>query len=227
MIGIIGAMQIETDVIVNVMHTTSREQIADTTFVRGTLNGVDAVVATCGPGKVFAAMCAEIMILRYEVESIINVGVAGTLTPGLHIGDIAIATATVQHDMDTSALGDPVGLISKINIVNIECDKNLMQSAIRAAETTGARAIAGVIATGDQFISDNSKKEIIVKRFGAIACEMEGGAIGHVCYVNRVPYLVLRAISDEADGTAPSNFAEFATNSAAKLASIMQAMLRQ
>lgn len=225
MIGIIGAMQIETQEICAQMQDTRTEIISGTTFVVGKLWNNDAVVATCGPGKVFAAVAAQTMILRYHPSYIVNVGVAGTLSPSLHVGNVAIATQTVQHDMDVTAFGSPLGMVSKIDVVYFDCDKRLVEACRQAADELGICHQEGVITTGDQFISAQAKKSQLVEEFDGIACEMEGAAIGHVCYINDVPYLVIRAISDEADGSAPDNFADFAEDSAQKGVQLLAAMV--
>lgn len=224
MIGIIGAMQLETDTICNCMQNKTTHTVAGTPFVSGTLWGREAVVATCGPGKVAAAITAQLMIVRYNPQYILNVGVAGTLCDRLHIGDLAIGLSGVQHDMDTSALGDPVGLVSKINVLHFTCDAALIKAARQAADQVGLPYVAGVIATGDQFVCDKAQKTLIQQRFDAVACEMEGAAIGQACYVNSTPYLIVRAISDEADGGAPQDFTEFAKASAQNTVTLLQAM---
>lgn len=226
MIGIIGAMQIETEEIRKQMTDVGQVTIAGIDYVKGNLWGKEAVVATCGAGKVFAAICAQTLILHFHPDCIINVGVAGTLTPQLHIGDLAIATDTVQHDYDVSALGAPIGELSKINVIYLPCDPILVEKAQQAAQAMGINFVKGVVATGDQFISAQARKNVIIELFDAIACEMEGGAIGHTCYVNGVPYLVLRAISDEADGGAPTDFEAFAKNSAQNTVTILKEMLK-
>ncbi len=200
-IGIIGAMQIEVDALQNAMGNAEKETISGITFVKGTIGKHTVVAAVCGIGKVFAAMCAQTMILRYQPDGIINIGVAGTVTKGLQVLDIAIADQVCQHDMDTSPLGDPVGLISGINQIYFPADKVLSQAIAAAAEKLGVRHIVGTIASGDQFIHTQEKKEWIHSTFNAIAAEMEGGSIGHVCYVNHVPFAILRTISDGDGGT--------------------------
>jgi len=154
------------------------------------------------------------MILKYSPELIINVGVAGCLDETLKIGDIVIADEVCQHDMDTSAIGDPVGLISGINIINIPADKNVSELLTSVVSDLGINTYAGAIASGDQFISSAEKKSYITNTFCAVACEMEGAAIGHVCYVNNVPFGVVRAISDNADGTSHMDFPTFAAKAA-------------
>ena len=197
--GIIGAMAVETEAIKALIKAPVTEKIGNIEFVKGKLCGSDVVVAQCGIGKVFAAICAEAMILKYSPDRIINTGVAGTLSDKVGLLDIAVSTSVVEHDMDTSPLGDPVGLISGINIVNIPASKSLVSDICSAAKRLGKNCVAGVIASGDQFIADKEKKDRIRDTFSAIACEMEGAAIGHVCYVNGVDFAVIRCISDNAD----------------------------
>ena len=197
--GIIGAMAVETDAIKALIENPTKEKVGNIEFVRGSLCGQDVVVAQCGIGKVFAAICAEAMILKYSPDRIINTGVAGTLSDKVGLLDIAISSSVVEHDMDTSPLGDPVGLISGINIVNIPASKELVAKVCAAAERLGKKYAVGVIASGDQFIADKERKNYIRDTFSAIACEMEGAAIGHVCFVNGVDFAVIRCISDNAD----------------------------
>ncbi len=200
--GIIGAMAVETEAIKSMLSEPSIEIFSGIEFVRGKLNEKDVVVAQCGIGKVFAAICTEAMILKYAPDRIINTGVGGSLSPDVGLLDIAVSSSVVEHDMDTSPLGDPVGLISGINIINIPASKPLVSDILAAAERIGKRCVSGVIASGDQFIADRTKKNDIKARFSAIACEMEGAAVGHVCYVNGVDFAVIRAISDNADDRA-------------------------
>jgi len=214
MTGIIGAMRVEVDALKGKMKNTTSEVVSGIEFCRGTLGGGEVVLAQCGVGKVFAALCAQTMILRYGVKRIINTGVAGTLSPNIGVLDVAVASAVVQHDMDTSPLGDPVGLLSGINVVEIPTDKTLSDKIAAAARDLGKRVERGVIASGDQFINSAEKKAWIAQQFDAIACEMEGAAIGHVCYVNGVDFAVLRTISDNASGEADMEFPEMARRAA-------------
>lgn len=200
--GIIGAMQVETDALKALVTDRRVEVVSGIEFVSGRIGSSEVVIAQCGVGKVFAALCAEAMILRYGVDRLINTGVAGSLSADLHLLGIAISSSVVQHDMDTSPLGDPVGLISGINVVNVPASAALAEEIASAAEALGKEHRIGVIASGDQFIADPAKKAWIAATFSAIACEMEGAAIGHVCYVNGVDFAVIRAISDNADDSA-------------------------
>ena len=198
-VGIIGAMKSEMDALKTHIEGASVETIAGVEYVEGTLEGVPVVAATSGIGKVAAGICAQAMILKYEPDLVINIGVAGSLTPKLNIGDIAVATAVVQHDMDTTGLGDPLGMISGIDIVEIESSKDAVEGLIKSASDLGFNNEKGVIATGDIFVTNTERKKFITEKFGAIACEMEGAGIGQTCYVNGVPFCVLRAISDNGD----------------------------
>lgn len=202
-------MKIEADAIRASLSNTNTQTVSGVEFTTGTLHGKEIVIAVCGIGKVFAAICTEAMILRYNPELIINSGVAGTLTDALSIGDIAIAKSLVQHDMDTSPLGDPVGLISGINKIHFEADAKAVKAFEDAVKEVGANSVVGTIASGDQFMSDTEKKTVIRDRFNAVACEMEGAAIAHVAYVNGVPFAVLRAISDSASGDAQMEYPKF------------------
>ena len=225
-IGIIGAMQIEVEALCAAMENTESKTIGGITFVYGDLKGKKVVCAKCGIGKVFAAVCAQIMILQYAPACIINSGVAGTLSETLSIGQIALAEQVVQHDMDTSPLGDPVGLISGLNIVHMPADAALADSVCAAIEKTGGNWLRGTIASGDVFVADAAKKSFIRDTFGAIACEMEGAAIGHVCTVNHVPFVVVRAISDGGNEDSPMDYPTFVKIAAARSAEVVQCLLR-
>ncbi len=211
-IGIIGAMQVEVDALHANMTNATKETISGITFVQGCLLGHDVVAAVCGIGKVFAAMCAQTMILKYAPDCIINIGVAGSTAGGVQVLDIVVAEQVCQHDMDTSPIGDPVGLISGVNMIYFPADKALACTIASAADKLGLRHVSGTVASGDQFIHLPEKKAWIHDTFGAMAAEMEGAAIGHVCYVNQVPFAVLRTISD-GDGAA-MDYSEFAPKAA-------------
>jgi adenosylhomocysteine nucleosidase len=202
MIGIIGAMELEITRLREQLSDKKEEQISGVRFTKGKLCEKEVVLAVCGIGKTFAALCAQTMILRYNPEMIVNVGVAGTLCDSLSIGDMAIGSSAVCHDMDTSPLGDPLGLISGINLVELPLDEEMRTLFEECCREEGIPCLSGVIASGDQFVDTASRKEFIRDTFSAIACEMEGQAIAQVCYVNRKPCAILRSISDSADGTA-------------------------
>lgn len=216
MIGIIGAMSVEVEELKARLEGAQCKRIAGTDYVSGRLCGRDVVIAQCGIGKVFAAICASTMALNYGVSAIINTGVAGTLSESVGILDFAVSSAVVQHDMDTTAIGDAAGLISGINIVEIPASSALCSLAMRIATEQGNGCESGIIASGDQFISSAEKKKYIKDTFGAIACEMEGAAIGQVCYVFGVDFVVIRCISDSATGDAQMEYPEMVSRAAKK-----------
>ncbi len=225
MIGIIGAMDIEVEHFREVMEGPEIITVSGIDFYRGTIEGSPVVVAKCGIGKVFAAICAEAMIIHFRPQVIINTGVAGGLSPDLNIADIAVATGVVQHDMDTSPLGDPVGLISGIDKVVIPADKYYGDKLIAAAVELGLHCVTGIIASGDTFVATDLQRSRIRDSFDAIACEMEGAAIGQVCYVNRVPFVILRSISDSSSNSATMEYPEFVKIAARNSFAVLQKML--
>ena len=208
-IGIIGAMKIEVEKLCSMAENVKKEKVGGIEFNVGDLCGHQVIIAVCGVGKVFAAMCAQAMILNYSPDTIINTGVAGALASELRVGDVAVAENVVQHDMDTSPIGDPVGLISGINMVQIPADEKISSSLKKTAADLGMTCLSGTIASGDQFIADKAKKAYIKNTFSAIACEMEGAAIGQVCYVNGTPFGILRSISDNGDESAGMSYDKF------------------
>ena len=185
------------------------ETIGGIEFSAGSLLGKKVVIARCGIGKVFAAICTEAMIIRYSPSLIVNSGVGGALAKELRPLDIVFADKLVQHDMDTSAIGDPVGLVSGINKVYFDTDKRARDILVSAAKKLGVNYAVGTVATGDKFISDKADKVRIVDAFDAVACEMEGGAVAHTAFVNGTPCAVIRAISDSADGDASMDYPAF------------------
>ena len=205
-LGIIGAMEIETEGLRARMTDTREQTVSGIRFTEGLLEGYPTVVATCGVGKVAAALCAEAMILRFGVSALLNTGVAGGLAEGLVVGNAVVADRVVQHDMDTSAIGDPVGLISGLNLVYIPADKTLCETLAAACRAVGLHTVVGTVASGDLFVARDEDKARIKAQFDAVACEMEGAAIGQVAYTNGVPFAVLRAISDGGDGMEFSEF---------------------
>ena len=199
MTGIIGAMDIEVKGIIEKMTDIRTETISGTTYTTGKLGTHECVVAKCGIGKVNAAVTAQTMVLKYSPDRIINTGIGGSTSKKTHIGHVVIAKDVVQHDMDTTVIGDKPGelFLPEEKIVYLPCDTELTEKLKAACEVIGEKNyVIGTVATGDQFISGNEKRLLLNERFGAIACEMEGGSIGHVCRINHVPFVILRSISD-------------------------------
>ena len=210
MLGIIGAMTVEVDELKKIMSDTLEHTVGDMTFVSGKLYGADAVVTVCGEGKVNAAMCTQAMIMEYAPDLIVNTGVGGGLADGLKIGDVVVASAVVEHDMDMSPLGYPIGFVVGVNRTEMPCDKKTADLLERCTRELNIPCRRGIVASGDQFISSDEKKAFLVKTFNASVCEMEGAAIGHVCIRNGVPFGVLRSVSDSGDDKASMSFPEFA-----------------
>lgn len=210
MLGIIGAMTVEVDELKKIMSDTLEHTVGDMTFVSGKLYGADAVVTVCGEGKVNAAMCTQAMIMEYAPDLIVNTGVGGGLADGLKIGDVVVASAVVEHDMDMSPLGYPIGFVGGVNRTEMLCDKKTADLLERCTRELNIPCRRGIVASGDQFISSDEKKAFLVKTFNASVCEMEGAAIGHVCIRNGVPFGVLRSVSDSGDDKASMSFPEFA-----------------
>lgn len=219
MLGIIGAMDKETEKLFARMTDTEEFTCGYSRFTKGLLEGVPCVVARCGIGKVHAAVCAQIMLIKYPVTAVLNIGVAGALDDTLKIADCVIASGEVQHDIDTSPIGDPVGLISGPNIIEVPCDTALTARLQQAAEALSMHTLTAAIATGDQFICGAERKRALGKAFNAAACDMEGGAIAQVCYENQIPYAAYRTISDtvEDSGTAYFINAQHAADQSVRL----------
>ena len=226
-IGIIGAMDVEVAELIESMENIKKEVISGIVYYQGHLQGKDVIVAKCGIGKVHAAVCAQTMILKYAPDAIINTGVAGSLNADLDIGDLVVSNKVVQHDFDTSGVGDPIGHISGLDLIEIPCPNKLVgkiEDCARMLEET--KVFVGTIASGDQFICNMSKKEYIVENFNALCAEMEGAAIGHVCYLNHVDFCIVRAISDKADGSAHMDFPSFVQIAAKKSISLINNFLK-
>ena len=226
MIGIICAIDREAEKLKENMKGIAAEQIGRLEFTAGSLMGQDVVIGMAGMGKVNAAMCAQAMVMRYAPSLIVNSGVAGSLSPRLDIGDIAVGTGVVQHDFDTTAMGDPPAYFRELGSDTFPCDRDVAEAILRAAESEGVRAVPAKIASGDKFVSDADDKARIVRLFGAEACEMEGGAIAQVCFRNGVKCAVIRAISDSTDGEHHVEFHEFMPVAADNSARVLMAFLR-
>lgn len=210
-IGIIGAIKSEVDTLKEAMTIFRKKTKASMEFCEGRLGKTDVVIVQSGMGKVNAGICAQILVDDFEVTHIINTGVAGSLSNRLDIGDIVISKDAVQHDFTVEAIGFKKGEIPYTGLVSFKADDTLRQKALEAVKTAlpNIRGIEGRICTGDQFISSKEAKDRIIKDFGGICVEMEGAAVAQVCYENHIPYVVLRAISDKADGGAPMSYDEF------------------
>lgn len=210
-IGIIGAMEAEVSGLKEKMQDVQVTRKASMEFYEGTLAGKKVVVVKSGIGKVNAGICTQILIDLFGAEVIINTGIAGSLNNNINIGDIVISTDLVHHDMDAVGFGYPKGQIPQMEEFSFRADEVLRRIAVQACREVNPEieVFEGRIASGDQFISNQTVKDTIVKEFGAYATEMEGAAIGQAAYLNGVPFLIIRAISDKADGSAQVDYSTF------------------
>lgn len=211
MLGIIGAMDEEVAKLKESMTDVKVMTKADMDFYEGKLNNHPVVVVRSGIGKVNAAMCTQILADVYEVDAIVNTGIAGSLDAKIDIGDIVLATDTLEHDMDAVAFGYPLGQIPRMDVLSFEADAKLRTLAQKACEEAGlsVKIFEGRVVSGDEFVSDKDKKEWLIENFAGLCTEMEGAAIGHAAYLNHIPYLVIRAISDKADDSASVDYPTF------------------
>ncbi len=224
MIGIIGAMDIEVDILKEHMEDAAKETVSGVEFVSGSLFGHRAVVAKCGVGKVNAALCTEAMIIKYRPDLIINTGIAGSLSKDLSVLDVVVAKSTVQHDFDIPVFGYPKGQVPGIDVIKIPTDGAISLAIEGIVKGLGVNCRYGTVASGDQFISSTEKKKEIAEIFSALACEMEGASIGQVCYLNKLPFTIIRAISDSSDGGG-MDYDEFAEKAARLSAKIVESFI--
>jgi adenosylhomocysteine nucleosidase len=226
-IAVIGAMEPEVLGLISEMSERTIEYVSGIEINLGKIYNKTVAVARCGIGKVFAALCAEVLILKYSPSLLINTGVGGGLAGDLKTGDIIVASDLCQHDMDTSAIGDPAGLVSGINKIYFEADKRAQKILLDAADELGLTARAGRVATGDKFIASREEKSRITSLFDADACEMEGCAIAQTAFVNETPFAVVRAISDSADGEATMDYPTFMPIAARNSQNLTLALIKE
>lgn len=211
MLGIIGAMDEEVAKIKEEMTQVQVTRTAGMDFYVGKLCGHDTVVVRSGIGKVNAGMCTQILADRFQADAVINTGIAGSLKNEINIGDIVISTDAVQHDVDAGGFGYPKGQIPRVDTFAFRADEKLCALALDCNKRVNPdlQAFKGRVVSGDQFISDKEKKKWLAEEFDASCTEMEGAAIAQAAYLNNIPYLVIRAISDKADDSAGMDYAEF------------------
>lgn len=226
---IIGAMRGEIVDLQRAMEHGETREYAGFSFTEGTIEGLGCVVVRSGIGKVNAALCTQIAINLFHVDAVVNTGVAGSLSAEININDLVIGTDCVQHDVECGSLDYPKGQIPELSTFAFAAD-----DVLRSVTTTVAREVVGPdavhegrIASGDQFISDADTKKFLVQEFGALCCEMEAAAIAHTCYINEVPFVVVRAISDKADGSAHVDYPLFERQAAQTSASVVKSLCKR
>ncbi len=215
-IGIIGAMDIETEMLKKDMAVEKVVDMAGMKYYSGLLKGQSVVVVTCGIGKVNAAICTQILVNLFDVGAVINTGVSGAIYDELKIGDIVISTDCMEHDFDATVFGYDYGVIPRLETSVFKADEKLIDLAYSASQNIlkDQAIFKGRVVSGDQFISSAEKKVFLEETFGAYTTEMEGAAIAHTCSINKVPFVIIRAMSDQANGEADVNFDEFAEKAA-------------
>jgi len=225
--GIIGAMDEEVDSLKKAVSDAKTRSIGGMEFCEGTLDGQNVVIVKCGVGKVNAGNCAQLLISVFGVTRIINTGVAGSLDASIDIGDIVVSTDAVQHDFDLTPMGYAPGALYETGSPFLPADASMRESAVNAVRQCApeVHVFEGRVCTGDQFIASAEKKEAIIAVFGGLCCEMEGGAIAQICCQNEVPFVIIRAISDKADGSAEMDYPEFEHAAAVRCAAITRYMI--
>ena len=211
MLGIIGAMDEEVSKLKEVMENVEIKSKASMDFYKGTMNGKDVVVVRSGIGKVNAGICTQILVDEYGIDAVINTGIAGSLNAAIDIGDIVLSTDTLQHDMDATGFGYEPGVIPRMETSTFIADERLRSLAKMCCEkvNTDIKVFEGRVVSGDQFISDKNKKNYIEENFKGYCTEMEGAAIAQAAYLNNIPFLIIRAISDKADDSATVDYPTF------------------
>ncbi|MEA3354277.1 MAG: 5'-methylthioadenosine/adenosylhomocysteine nucleosidase [Campylobacterota bacterium] len=212
-LAIMGAMEEEITPLLEYFTDVKKTDYADNTYYEAKLDDLDVVIAYSKIGKVFSTLTASTMIQKFGCDTLLFSGVAGGINPELKIGDLIVANKLSQHDLDITAFGHPHGYVPGGNVY-VNTDETLKNVALEVARENDIKIIEGIIATGDQFVADEARKEFIEKTFDADALEMEGASVAVVCDALDVPCLVLRAISDTADMDAGFNFDEFLESSA-------------
>ncbi|MDO4328309.1 MAG: 5'-methylthioadenosine/adenosylhomocysteine nucleosidase [Lachnospiraceae bacterium] len=211
MLGIIGAMDQEVAKIKDHLEEVSVETRAGMDFYKGSLNGKPVVVVRSGIGKVNAALCTQILADCYHVDGVINTGIAGSLKAEINIGDIVLSTDALQHDMDATGFGYPAGQIPQMDIFSFPADETLRKLAEECCKQVNPdiHTYSGRVVSGDQFISDKAKKQWLIETFDGSCTEMEGAAIAQAAWLNQIPVLIIRAISDKADDSANMDYETF------------------
>lgn len=228
-IGIIGAMEIEVTTLKERMQVEEIVTIASMDFFKGTYHGKNVVVVRSGIGKVNAAICTQILADRFHATAIINTGIAGSLQASIDIGDIVISSDALQHDMDATGFGYPVGVIPQMETSDFTANAQLMEIARNACAKVNPdiHTHVGRVVSGDQFISDNDKKAFLKETFDGLCTEMEGAAIAQAAYLNHIPFVILRAISDKADGSAQMDYPEFEAAAARHSINLVDEMIKE
>ena len=229
MLGIIGAMDEEVARIKEQLTEVQVETRAAMDFYRGKLGGKETVVVRSGIGKVNAAICTQILADVYQVSGVVNTGIAGSLKAEIDIGDIVLSSDALQHDMDATGFGYAPGQVPRVDTLSFPADKGQIQLAEACCREVNPdiHTFVGRVVSGDQFISDKEKKEWLVKTFSGYCTEMEGAAIAQACYLNGIPFLIVRAISDKADDSASVDYSVFEAKAIEHSVNLLTELIRR
>ena len=225
-LGIIGAMDVEIEILKQHMSDCTEVRHSSMNFCMGILEGVPTVAVVCGVGKVNAAVCTQILCDWFHITHLVNTGIAGSLCVGQEIGDLVVSWDAMHHDFDCTAFGYPIGMVPHMPMA-YPADSILQHYAHKAAfRVYPGHARIGRIASGDQFISDVESKYNVLRRTGALCVEMEGAAIAQTAYMNRVPFVIIRSISDKADDSADLDYDTFEKEAAERSAQVVLEMAK-
>ncbi|MDO4322890.1 MAG: 5'-methylthioadenosine/adenosylhomocysteine nucleosidase [Lachnospiraceae bacterium] len=226
--GIIGAMDIEVEGLKQDMTIRREIKKAGMDFCEGTLQGKPVVVVRSGIGKVNAAVCTQILVDEFQVDAVINTGIAGSLNAQIDIGDIVISTDVLHHDMDAVNFGYEPGQIPQMDVFSFEADKDLADLAEKVCHEVNPEisVFRGRVVSGDQFVADKAVKERIVNQFHGFCTEMEGAAIAQTAYLNEIPFVIIRAISDKADDSASEDYPTFEKKAARHCMQLVEGLIQ-
>lgn len=224
-LGIIGAMELEVETLLAQMENKSAEVVAGSTFYEGQLSGLDVVVVQCGIGKVNAALCVQILCTKFGITHAVNTGIAGSLCAELDIGDLVVSRDAMYHDFDCVHFGYPYGKVPGMDVVSFPADETMIKLAFDAANGIHpGHVTVGRVASGDQFVAEQTLKNKIISNTQALCTEMEGAAIAQTAYRNGIPFVILRAISDKADNSAEMDYPTFEKQAAHRCAAVTVAL---
>lgn len=227
-LGIIGAMEEEVETLLQWMEDKQETSKAGSRFFDGTLEGLPVTVVQCGVGKVNAALCTQILCDCFGVTHLVNTGIAGSLCADLDIGDLVVSQDAMYHDVDAVAFGYPMGQVPGMDVISFPADDELIGYAFAAAEAVNpGHTKIGRVASGDQFVASKEVKQRIIDLTKGLCTEMEGAAIAQTAYRNKLPFVILRAISDKADDSAEMDYPSFERIAAHRCAAVTQGLARQ
>ena len=226
--GIIGAMEEEVAILKEKMSEVTVLEKAGMEFFKGILGGQQVVVVRSGIGKVNAGICTQILADVFQVNAVINTGIAGSLKVEINSGDIVLSTDTMQHDVDAREFGYEIGQVPRMDTRTFPADDRLRETALQVCRKVNPeiQVFEGRVASGDQFVADKETKEKIIANTQAYCTEMEGAAIGQAAYLNGIPYLVIRAISDKADDSAHMDYPAFEKEAIRHTVNLVENMMK-